>query len=165
VPDLTRRELKRLLHYDPITGHFRWLVRPSRRTYVDDVAGCTKKSGYVYIVYKRKPYLAHRLAFLYMTGHFPKRHVDHVNQNKADNSWGNLRECSRSQNMSNRPGHRGTSSKYRGVSWSAARLKWKVAIQKDGVSYHAGYYVTEPAAAQAYNRLAKKLHGEFAHFN
>lgn len=47
-------------------------------------------------------YLAHRLAFLYMTGAFPTNQVDHINRVRNDNRFINLREVLPSDNSKNR---------------------------------------------------------------
>jgi hypothetical protein len=44
---------------------------------------------------KGKPYLAEHLAWLYVTGEWPKHAIDHVNGDTLDNRWENLRESDR----------------------------------------------------------------------
>ena len=82
-----------LMSYDPETGLFRWLTsRGSVKA--GSVAGCIhKQSGYKYIRIDGTQHLAARLAHLFMTGRFPKPTIDHINQNRSDNSWRNLREA------------------------------------------------------------------------
>ena len=83
-----------LLDYNPVTGDFVWLVDRDKNHVKGCIAGCVplRFSGaqYVHIRIENKQYLAHRLAFLYMTGEFPKGRVRHVNGNTLDNSWKNL---------------------------------------------------------------------------
>lgn len=50
----------------------------------------------------RPQYRSGRLAFLYMTGHWPEWDVDHKNRKRGDDRWKNLREATRSQNLRNR---------------------------------------------------------------
>jgi len=95
MEDITQEELKRLLHYNPKTGIFRW----------KKIAGKTTSRGYRVIKINKKRYYAHRLAFLYMTGEFPSlkggKVVDHKNQKKDDNWWRNLRVVTSSTNSKN----------------------------------------------------------------
>ena len=51
--------------------------------------------------------------------------VDHINGDKLDNRRSNLRIATRSQNNANKGKRKGTSSKFKGVSWDKKRNKWK----------------------------------------
>lgn len=91
-----------MLHYDPETGTFTWLIDRSIRAYAGEVAGYTDKRGYVGISVDNVDYRASRLAWLYMTGEWPKRQVDHKNKIRGDNSWNNLRDISSLLNNNNK---------------------------------------------------------------
>ena len=65
---LTTNRLRRLLSYEPATGLFRWLVRPSNRVNIGDIAGTIDAAGYVVIKIAGQRYYANRLAVLYVTG-------------------------------------------------------------------------------------------------
>ena len=68
---LTQERLKELLSYDPETGVFVWLTRPSSRINIGAVAGTLHPNGYRYIKINRKQFREHRLAWLCITGAFP----------------------------------------------------------------------------------------------
>lgn len=161
---LDREELERLLHYDPNTGVFTWLVSPSRGVKVGDVAG-TNKEGYTLIRLNRKRYRSHRLAWLYMTGEWPKEHLDHINGVKDDNRWVNLREVTQQQNMFNKSSERNSSSKYKGVHFHKVSRKWQTKISINKKPVHVGLFETEEEAALAYNEQAIKHHGKYAKLN
>src|ERR1700719_1662744 len=93
--------LRELLSYDPETGVFRWLVRKRQNVKAGDVAGSFDGCGYCKISIDRRAYKAHRLAWLYMTGEWPPAEIDHINMNRADNRFANLRLATRHQNMAN----------------------------------------------------------------
>ncbi|SRR6266446_2339189 len=85
---LTQERLKELLHYDPETGVFSWILK--RPAY-----GGNKKRGHEYVLINDvdgRDYRAARLAHLYMTGEWPKHKMDHINRIKDDNRWENLRD-------------------------------------------------------------------------
>src|SRR6267142_482821 len=103
---MTQDELKSILHYDPDTGIWTWLIN-HRSVSKGSTAGYRNVDGYWIIIYKDKRYRAHRLAFLYMTGKLPIDEVDHKNEIKDDNKWKNLRECTGQQNKHNRNYYKG----------------------------------------------------------
>src|ERR1019366_2534525 len=103
---ITQQRLLELLHYEPSNGQFTWKVH-RHRCRPGAIAGCREDLGYIRIGVDGCYYRAHRLAFLYMTGQFSKGEVDHMNLDKSDNRWANLRAATRSENMGNqkRPSH------------------------------------------------------------
>jgi len=58
-----------------------------------------------------------------------------------------------------------STSKYKGVCWDKRNKKWGVTIQANKKKYHLGYFKDEIDAAKAYDKKAKKLHGQFACLN
>jgi hypothetical protein len=156
--------LKRLLHYNPATGVFTWLVSPSRNVKAGDIAG-TDKEGYTLIRLNRKPYRAHHLVWLYLTGEWPKKNLDHINGVKNDNRWVNLREATHQQNMFNKSSVTRSSSKYKGVYLHKLTNKWSCRINIGKKQTYIGLFETEEEAALAYNKQAIRHHGEYAKLN
>ncbi len=62
---ITQAELKEILHYDPDTGEFTWLVSPAKNVKSGDRAGCLADNGYRHIGINGNTYKEHRLAWLY----------------------------------------------------------------------------------------------------
>jgi len=98
-------------------------------------------------------------------------HVDHRNGDGLDNRRDNLRICSQRENTYNRPGNRGVTSRFKGVSWMSSRAKWAAHIYvpvpgaRRGRSTYLGLYDDESQAAAAYDRAARVAHGDFAYLN
>lgn len=90
--------------------------------------------------------------------------TDHVNGNKLDNRYENIRLCIQKDNVKNRTGCPGT-SKYKGVSWEKRRKHWIAYISVDYKRIHIGSFKEEKDAAEAYNIAAKKHHGKYARLN
>jgi len=138
---LTQKELKELLHYDPDTGVFRWLSNHGNQVYSGDIAGYLDKTNcYVQIRLNYKLYMAHRLAFLYMTGEFPSIHTDHINHIRNDNRWINLRHITQQENQKNHKRHKDNKSGVMGVGWKNDRNKWRVRISVSTKEVHLGYF-------------------------
>ncbi|HNC23501.1 MAG TPA: HNH endonuclease signature motif containing protein [Opitutaceae bacterium] len=105
--------LRECFEYDPETGMLTWRDRPRshfrapnayatfRNNFADKPAGSLAPHGYVTVRLNRKLLYAHRIAWVLMTGVWPLVNIDHVNGDKADNRWANLRLATQSQNMTN----------------------------------------------------------------
>ena len=93
--------------------------------------------------------------------------VDHINRNKLDNRKANLRPATTAQNTRNQAKRKGrtTSSKYKGVTWRRDVKCWQAAIWVDVKRIHLGIFDSEVRAAKAYDRAARRYHGEFAVLN
>lgn len=56
-------------------------------------------------------------------------------------------------------------SPFVGVSWNKKNQNWKSTIYKDKKQYHIGFFEDQLAAAEAYNKKAIELFGEYANLN
>lgn len=158
---ITQQQLRELLRYEPETGEFRWLVCLSNRAPAGSLAGKKAKAEpYLQISIHGKQYRAHRLAWLYMRGEFPK-FVDHKNGVKTDNRFENLRPASKRENAWNAGLSRRNRSGAKGVSWSERDRKWIAQISVEGRQTRIGGFDTVEAAALAYAGVAEPLHREF----
>lgn len=95
----------------------------------------------------------------------PAIQVDHENHDGLDNRRCNLRPASHQQNNLNRRPRMGTTSRYKGVSWTTRRQKWCAQIEVDKRNRHIGYFLSEEEAARAYDRVALEVFGEYAYLN
>jgi HNH endonuclease/AP2 domain len=159
-PRITRARLRALLHYDRETGEFRWRKRMNARVRAGHIAGTLTRDGYRVIAINGRPYRAHRLAWLYVTGKWCSLVIDHRDGDPSNNRWNNLRRATRSQNSANRRVPRNNASGLKGVSRYQGR--WRATIHKEGRRHYLGIFSTREAAHAAYEAAARKLFGEFA---
>lgn len=149
-----------IIRYDPDTGLFYWTV-PRPKIRVGEVAGSLHYKGYVIIELYGVPYFAHRLAWFYVTGKWPKNQIDHINRERADNRFANLREATHGQNRANsrttnRHGFKGvTFHKWLKEKPYSAQITFKKKV------IYLGCYATAKEAHDAYKKAAIKMHGEF----
>src|SRR5580704_1773693 len=99
-PVITIEALKTVLDYDPLTGVFRWRIRPRQRA-CSEIAGSVNSYGYRMICVAQKIYRAHRLAWFYVYGEWPTNEIDHINGKKDDNRIVNLRLADKQKNQAN----------------------------------------------------------------
>jgi hypothetical protein len=157
--EITQEKLKEILHYDPETGVFRWRKSVRQNMKPWDVAG-SYLLGYIKIGIKGKRYQAHRLAWLYVTGCWPKNQIDHINGIRNDNKFLNLREATRKQNSENICLLPTNTSGFRGAYWDKSINKWKAHVRHNGKYKNLGCFET---AAEAGAVAAAKRAELFTH--
>ena len=138
--EITQNRLKEILHYDPNTGVFVW-VEARGSVKIGKRAGTLKTTGYISIVIDRNLYFAHRLAWLYIEGFTPHNiEIDHINRDRSDNRWSNLRLASRLCNIRNSGIMNTNKSGVTGVSWDKRERKWTAHISLKNINRHLGNY-------------------------
>ncbi|ARP90310.1 hypothetical protein CAL14_08440 [Bordetella genomosp. 9] len=158
---LTLSRLREVLAYDPGTGLFTWVSRSSSRSPAGNTAGCLAPNGYVQIRIDGVLYQAHRLAWFYVTGEWPTSLLDHIDLNRANNRWTNLRTASPSQNSANSPMRRHNSTGFKGVTLNRKVGKYRARITVEHREHHLGFFDTASQAYEAYRNASLKFHGEF----
>ncbi len=156
-PPCSQAELQALLHYNPRTGTFTWKISKGANAQVGAVAGYA--SDYYRIMINGKEYRAHKLAWYYVYGVWIL--IDHKDCDTLNNRLKNLRPASESQNMCNRRMKR-TLDLPKGVSRGRRGVGFRARIMVNRIQHSLGVFQTVDAAALAYKKAAKKLHGEFA---
>lgn len=159
--------IREWLSYSPDTGNFTWLQgRKTGRTAGGRVWRFNR--WYLVVGWKDKTYLAHRLAWWFMTGDWPPEGtvIDHINHNSLDNRFENLRAVSQTINCHNR--HAGVrTSRFLGVSRcpNTKTERWVAQIRKDNKNHYIGLFPDEETAARARDAIAVKLYGPHARLN
>ena len=146
-----------LLRYDPDTGKLFWRVRMSNRVKAGQQAGSVNRSGYVQIGFDGHRFWAHRLVFFMQTGNWPTEEIDHIDGDKVNNAWSNLRECSRKENAQNRKNVPSTNDLgILGVRRVGS--KFRSSIEVDGKYMHLGYFLSAEEASAAYLNAKSSFH-------
>ena len=94
-----------------------------------------------------------------------KRCVDHIDGDRTNNHWENLRHATHSENLMNKRGHKNSISVYKGVSFDKNSGKWVVRIKVGDVNKNMGLFENEREAAEVYNAAALKYYKNFAKLN
>jgi hypothetical protein len=122
--------------------------------------------GYCYIGLqkdkKRETKRIHRLvAETFIKKIVDKSFVDHIDNNKLNNSVINLRWCTKQENNRNKSLQKNNTSGTKGVVFEKRKNQWRSRITINGVLHHIGYYDKLEDAVQARREKAKELFGEF----
>ncbi len=164
APRLARGELsadvlRQFLHYDPKSGDFIWIRKTRCKTVVGDVAGSfSKNNKYIYISIFRTTYLAHRLAWFYMTGKWPQGQIDHIDGDRSNNRWDNLRDVPAAGNAQNRRVPRvDCSSGFIGVAKKGNRFAARITYEGGRYKY-LGMFSTAEEAHAAYVMAKREIH-------
>lgn len=151
---ITQDELKELLDYNPETGIFVWKVRMAKSVKAGMIAGVLNTQKYRCITIAGTQYKAHRLAWVYIHGEFPKM-LDHVDGNRDNNAIINLRLTTVRQNGQNRKEHR--VGKTLGCYFHKPTGKWRAQLEFKGRNYHLGLYETAEEAFEAYSAAVHSI--------
>lgn len=155
---MTQSELKELLHYEPATGIFTWLISKGNIK-AGDVVGVKGKYGHLYVKINGKNYYLHRLAWLYVYGKSPDHMIDHINGLSDDNRIDNLRDVTNTVNQHNqKKAHINSKSGLIGACWNKQNKAWKAQITHQGKVMYLGLYKTAQLAHEAYLNAKRKLH-------
>ncbi|BAR92356.1 endonuclease [Pseudomonas phage PS-1] len=137
---LTQARAHELFEYDPELGTFKRLIRVSNAMPGAPAGTVHKATGYTQIRADGRLYLAHRVAFLMMNGRFPEHEVDHINGDRSDNRWANLREVTRTENSRNHALDARNKSGVYGVCWRETHSKWEAVISAGGKRMRLGMH-------------------------
>ena len=159
---ITQEYLKSILDYVPSTGEWRWRYReglderPNARD-AGKPAG-TVQNGYTLIMIDGVQHRSHRLAFIYMLGREAAGDVDHIDTDRTNGRWSNLREATRSQNHANKRRRFDCASGIKGVRFHKQSGKWQARL----CDKHIGLFETKKGAAAAYAAASSLRFGEFS---
>ena len=157
----SQARLKELLDYDPQAGVLVWKIN-RRGLVAGQLAGVSNtRTKYLVVGVDYESYVAHRIIWMWMTGEDPgDLEVDHIDHDRLNNRWTNLRLATVNQNRSN-VAARNKTGLPKGVFPNGQR-SFMARIRKDGEVYYLGSFETAEEAHQAYCEASEALHGNFA---
>lgn len=158
---ISQERLKALVHYDPETGIFT-SRNVRQQVKKGQVLGASTKNGHLAFMLDNRTYGAQRLAWLYMTGEWPPRLVDHKDRNETNNRWENLRLADNSENASNSKLSAANTSGHKGIHWYKRHQKWAVQIGIGMKKIYLGYFDKLEDAIAVRKAAEIKYFGEFA---
>jgi HNH endonuclease len=154
--DISQECLREMLSYELASGLFRWRVKASKNTSIGAVAG-THSQGRIVIRIKSQQYLAHRLAWKYVTGEWPNNNIDHRDGDSTNNAFSNLRDVPQSVNLQNlRTAKKTNLCGLLGVR--PHRSRFQAGITVAGKWHYLGAFDDKHSAHAAYLDAKRRLH-------
>lgn len=164
MTNLTQERVKHLFDYKD--GFLIRAVDKHTGKKGDVIKGCLTGKGYKV----GKGYLSarvdnklvqlHRIIFLYHHGYMPKQ-IDHINNITTDNRIENLRDCTSSQNMANKPLTSANKTGFKGVYFRKDVNKYGAEVSFEGVTHYLGLFNGVEDAAKAAQSKRVEIHGEY----
>lgn len=168
---ITHQVIKDTFDFDEATGAIKWKPRPCDQfssvraanswnsRYAGKRCACLDSHGYIQI--KLRPFIlrGHQVAWNWMTGEWPIVDVDHINGDRFDNRWTNLRLATRSENNRNRHVARKTKLPIGVTRHRCGKYRAYLTIGGRQISF--GYFDELAMAVASYNEKAPCYLGEF----
>jgi hypothetical protein len=144
----SQQDLRMLLSYDHLTGELTWKKRDislfsdgnhsaahSRDKWNARWAGkeaftAVKGDGYKHGAIYGENFSAHRIIWKWMAGEDPDNDIDHIDGDRQNNKWSNLRLATRAENLRNAARHKDNTSGTTGVRYVTKNKKWQAYIIK-----------------------------------
>jgi hypothetical protein len=138
---ITKELLNDMFSYDSITGDVLW-VKPINKP-VGSVVGSLMSRGYLMVAISGNNYLVHRLIFIMRGFDVFRKQVDHINGDKTDNRWVNLRLVDQIDNLKNKSLRASNKTGISGVSfYSNLKSKpFRVTYYEDGNKRATEFFV------------------------
>ena len=167
--NISSEYLRSVLGYEPETGVLTWKARSKithhtvhtwNKRFAGKPAGYKGYDKYIRITLKgfnKRIFMAHRLVWLIMTGDWPQDQIDHINHNRADNRWVNLRAVSARENLMNSNLRSDNTSGFVGVFWDNDLKKWRASITTHRETKYLGVFDSKEDAVIARKKAANDL--------
>ncbi|QXN60191.1 hypothetical protein KUA24_124 [Vibrio phage HNL01] len=172
----SQETLNELFIYDEGSGKLYWKHRNQQaaedsrvyKSWVTRFSG--KEAGHKhyanrYLEVRLSPnqlYKVHRVIWKMQTGVDPLLKIDHINGDRSDNSWDNLRLATDQENARNSKSFSGCG--FKGASYDI-KLGWIAQWCVQDTNFREYGFATAEDAARCYDKNVYKLYGEFAKLN
>lgn len=159
TPMPSQEDLLSVFRYEPQTGEIFWVNPPKfQRKLAGKLAfQKSERSGYKVGDLYGKTFKAHRIIWKMMTGDEPDE-VDHIDGNRGNNSWDNLRSVSSQANRRNAALSKNNTSGFIGVRFAKNVQKWTAYITVNYRAINLGLFGTMEEAIAA-RKAAEIQHG------
>lgn len=154
---LCHKTLTRVLDYNKSTGIFTWKISASNSIHPGTKAGSVHNKRCIVIRINGTDYYAHRLAWYYVYGKWPKEIIDHIDRDAFNNAIDNLRDTDWSVSNTNKKVQERNVSNVKGITKIEGSGKWRVQITVNKKTVHIGCFLYIEEAIKAKQEAEEKL--------
>lgn len=152
--------IKSKYDYDPVTGIISWKIdRPNAKK--GTPVGRRAHQGYLVVRVcvdgKGRDLMSHRMAWLLQTGDWPDGQIDHINRDRTDNRFENLRDVDARTNSQNK--------KFRADGVTHQRGKFRAMCRINGKQRDFGSFETLDIAQRVVIAIRREFHNGFLEAN
>ena len=162
-------ELHRLFCYNPETGFLicKTNGRNGQRKKGQIIGQISNSKRYIQLAINGNKYMLHHIAYKLMTKQNPPDGmvIDHIDNNKHNNRWSNLRICSQRNNCRNQS--KTKLRKYdlpKGVTYVKSKGLYKCQLKIEDGKFYSKYFHTVEDAHNHYCELSKQYFGEYYNY-
>ena len=148
----TQERLNELFTYSPVTGELWWKKPYNSMQRTDSPISNPNSFGYLRVSVDGHRYKVHRVIWKMVTGQEPPQELDHIDRNRSNNAWHNLRPIDRQGNCLN-ASHVLQARGY----WKQSDGRFCVGITRGGERLYAGSTFSEAEAIE----MAKGLRSTY----
>lgn len=157
------KEAQKVFRYNPVTGVFKRVLKKSfkRNYYTCDFTPTSVTGwGYLQVSFNGRPNVIHRIIYSMMTNSdIPEGFdVDHIDGDRLNNKWNNIRLVTRSDNLKNMGVKSTNTSGHHGVSRRSDTGSYHAYINSNGKRIHLGNFPGFEEAVAA-RKVAENVHG------
>lgn len=158
-----QEEFNKVFYLDPESpSGIRNKIKRNQRQPKDQVQGSIRKSDNRYRVqHKGVQYYSYQIVWIMVYGSLPEGLViDHIDGNVLNNQPDNLRQCTQSQNLTNRTQGKHGRQLPRGVIQDSLN-SYRQTVRLNGKVVYTKNFPTQELQSQQYERVSKEHFGEF----
>lgn len=159
---ITAKLVRKSFSYNPKEGILRWATHRRGVQFGRRAGYLNKGSGHYSVSVLGHDFYVHVVVWLWVTGRWPNKLVDHRDGDKTNDKWSNLRLATKSQNAMNSKLRSDNRTGVKGV-FEQRNGKFTAYIDSNRRRVYLGHAFKSLAdAAQARKEAEKLYHGEFA---
>lgn len=156
--NLCVQTVREMFDYDQDIGVMTRKIKTGRNTRAGQQVGSKDMHGYKTVRIGPTSFKLHRLCWFYVHGHWPAGDIDHLNGDRSDNRFTNLRDVPRCVNLQNQRVATSQNKSTGVLGVYPSKKRFTAALSIDGRKKSLGTFDTVDLAHAAYLNAKRVFH-------